>query len=402
MSSNSKRILILTQYFVPDITAAAYRMRDLFDAMQRSGHKVDLVTTYPHKVEVDTGAPDPAIHRLRVGKVRRRGVLAYLSQYLGFMLSSAVYCIFRLAPKYDYVVVSSPPLFLALTGIVVSRLKRAKLILDVRDIWPDSAVAGNMVSNRGLLYKTAKRIEWLAYSTADEVLCVSQPMKHYISSQNAKVDVRVFYNGVGEDDIRIAEIKDTIGRSSAAHETFTIAYAGNVGIMQDIATVLSAASMLREINLGTRIQFVVIGDGVEGERLKNEAREKGLSNVTFLGAMPKTEVIQWLRKADALLLTLRAHPALEMTIPSKLFDYLLNNKPIISNIQGEGQDILRCLGCSVRFSASDPASLVDAVAKLVLDNGALRKAALSNFEYVRKNFNRTLVFERLANELGGR
>src|SRR5699024_118302 len=97
------------------------------------------------------------IHRIRLDKVNKKSFINYIQNYFGFMFKSIFYSLFRLKhEKYDYVIVTSPPLFVALGGLVISFFKRTKLIVDIRDVWPDSAVSAGMLRSNGLLYKVTK------------------------------------------------------------------------------------------------------------------------------------------------------------------------------------------------------------------------------------------------------
>src|SRR5699024_2084093 len=137
-----KKILIISQYFLPDINAASYRIDDLYSALRKLNFDVTVVTTYPQKFAVEEVKEDSAIHRLVLSKVEKKSFINYIKNYFGFMFKSMFYSLFRLRKKkFDYIFVTSPPLFVALGGVLIAFLKRTKLILDIRDIWPDSAVA---------------------------------------------------------------------------------------------------------------------------------------------------------------------------------------------------------------------------------------------------------------------
>src|SRR5699024_6739384 len=139
---------------------------------------VTVVTTYPQKFAVEEVKEDSAIHRLVLSKVEKKSFINYIKNYFGFMFKSMFYSLFRLRKKkFDYIFVTSPPLFVALGGVLIAFLKRTKLILDIRDIWPDSAVAAGMLKQSGFLYRLTKWLETFIYKQADIITCVSAPMK---------------------------------------------------------------------------------------------------------------------------------------------------------------------------------------------------------------------------------
>src|SRR5699024_2787272 len=126
----------------------------------------------------------------------------------------------------------SPPLFVALGGLIISKIKRTKLIVDIRDIWPDSAVSAGMLKDNGLLYKMTKIVERFIYNNADIITCVSEPMRDYIYHYSGKENIYVLYNGISLESIQ-SEIKPK-ELIESNNEKITVGYAGNIGIVQNI------------------------------------------------------------------------------------------------------------------------------------------------------------------------
>src|SRR5699024_7733548 len=126
-----KKVLLISQYFLPDINAASYRVNDLYKAIKRQNYEVSVITAYLKKSEVEEIKYTNNIHRIRLDKVNKKSFINYIQNYFGFMFKSIFYSLFRLKhEKYDYVIVKSLPLFVALVGVVISFFTLTTSIID--------------------------------------------------------------------------------------------------------------------------------------------------------------------------------------------------------------------------------------------------------------------------------
>lgn len=393
-----KKVLLISQYFLPDINAASFRINDLYKALKKQNFDISVVTTYPQKSAVDKVRNTENIHRIKLEKVNKKSFINYIRNYFGFMFKSIFYSIFRLNKrKYDYVIVTSPPLFVALGGLVVAKIKRTKLVVDIRDIWPDSAVSAGMLKYNGLLYKVTKKIERFIYNRADMITCVSSPMKDYIYKESKNKNIHVLYNGISPETIEGNH--NTIVNFTGEKDRIRIGYAGNIGIVQNLDIILEASHILTQNERDKDFEFIIIGDGIERGPLEEKLNELGISNITFKGTLSKSDTIRELNGMDLLFLSLIDDPVFAKTIPSKLFDYLLNNKPIITSIKGEGKEILNELKCAIFFEPNEPDSLVEALSNYEQSKEFYDEKALNNREYVTDHYNREEIFTKFTDQL---
>jgi len=382
--------LIVSQYYPPDITAAAFRVRDMVEALNECGHKVTVLTTVPHRVVISGGGGEENsnnvnVHRFKVPKVTT-SFLSRIINYLGFATLAVFFTLFKLRGKFDIIIISSPPLFLAITGYILAKLKRAKCIADIRDIWPDSAVAVNVVRQRSAAYRILKAVEMLLYKSSNYIICVSKPMKDYISSHVDSRKISVIYNGISKDITSnpLPEIKNKGG--------IKLVYVGNIGKFQGLDILIDAFARLDNEGY-TDICLDIIGDGVEYERLLARAEIQGLNSIKFWGPVAREKLNGQLADADVFFLQLIDEPILEKTIPSKLFDYLYYNKPIIAGIKGEGSDIIRHLNCGIVYKPNDLEELLLAL-KIIKNNyNHYERASSTNREYLLQHFNRKRNFK---------
>lgn len=238
--------------------------------------------------------------------------------------------------KPDVVLGSSPPLFAAYASILIAKLRGAKFILEVRDLWPDSLteITGK---EGGLVVRTLRWMEQSLYRNADLVIGLTEGIIETVAGRGVPSEKLLFLpNGIDLDatysaaDGNIAiKIREEL-RLSPEDKVFM--YAGAHGPANDLSQLIQAAEALSD---DPAMKFVLMGEGVEKQQLQKMAKERGLTNVIFLPAVPKSEVQQYLSCADVYLICLKDIPLYEGALPNKLFDYLLQDKPIVSTVPGE-------------------------------------------------------------------
>ncbi|WP_221567171.1 glycosyltransferase family 4 protein [Alkalihalobacillus sp. TS-13] len=395
-----KKVLLITQYFPPDITAAAFRLVDMYEALNRENFKVTVITSLPQKAQLEEIQEDTNVFRVKLKKIKQKRKIFYIFNYLQFMIKVLYIGIFTLKKeKFDYIIVTSPPIFVGLAGIIISKIRNIVLISDIRDLWPESILVNGILKKSSVIYKIFKKMEILLYNYSNKITCVSKEMKKYITKQEINDEkISVLYNGVSEKYINYHN-KLFYTKSFSENSTFKIMYAGNIGIYQNLDMIIQLNQYLFNKNEKQKYEFVLIGEGIERKSLEEKARKLGMSNVKFLGPKTKEDVISLLNNADALFLPLVEDKILEKTIPSKLFDYLLHNKPIITNISGEGKEILDKLQIGIYFKASSVENLYKALNYLNSNYNLLESNARENNHYVKNNYNRIKSFREFCKTL---
>lgn len=188
------KVLIISQYYSPDITAAAFRMSETVSGLEKKGIEVHVITTTPHKSNLALQDIDNKnITRIKIPFFKKQIRLTYLFQYLLFSFG-AIKSAFKLKKffKYDLILASSPPITIALPAFLIKILTGKPLIFDIRDVWPDSAAAINKIKKHGLVYKFFKLVETFIYRKADYITCVAAPMKEYIFELSKKIIYRLY------------------------------------------------------------------------------------------------------------------------------------------------------------------------------------------------------------------
>ena len=333
------KILIIAQYYNPDITAAASRISDSADLLSKLGHKVTVVTATPHKSHISNydeydKSVSSRILRVKISSVAQHGVWGMIKQYLGFSISALLKVLLNyksISP--DVIWISSPPLPVTLVSLVLKLIFRIPIVLDVRDIWPESAVNIGKIKRDSLFEKLGKKLEKLSYYHANEITCVSMNMKEYLDKLTHN-KVTVIYNSISRVQMK------KIYNGSPNPNIFC--YAGNIGHAQNIELLIHSFELARKDKDMKKLILYIVGDGALLNDIKLLAADLNLiDSVKFFGAITKDEALEKMSEAGCLLLPLKDAPAFRITVPSKVFDYMSLSRPIITNINGEGAEIIK-------------------------------------------------------------
>lgn len=392
-------ILIISQYFPPDITAATFRIYDTAILLKKQGHDVRIITAKPHKAQANNDKSErydsqfSKVLRANIKPINGGGFKNYIKHYLSFMNSSSIKGIRqRLGGwKADVIWASSPPLFVGLTGRFLAKAYRSPLILDVRDIWPDSAVGAGQISANGYAYKIGKIIEKYLYRKADHITCVADPMKQYISSFTA-TKTSVIYNGVNKEDF----INISGAKKDKNPNIRTILYAGNLGRVQQLHLMIKAFSEIRNEPEIAGWQLHLIGSGALENELKTLVAELDLENkVKIYPPISREAAISEQIAADILYISLQPDMVFRRTIPSKVFDYMGCARPILAGIFGEGRELLESTGANICYDPGNKKELTSALLTAVRQYKQNSRKAVLNRELVLSKYTR----EQGANKL---
>ena len=391
------KILFLSQYFPPDITAAAFRVSETAKLLNNKGFQVVVLTAEPHRIRVEESLKVKykyKVIRSPIKRLKKGGTLNYVIHYISFMLSSILWGIFKTNSKFDYVIASSGPLFNGISGLLLSKIKRAKFIFDVRDLEPDTAVAANQLNPEGIFYNRGKMLERFLYNNADLITCVSEDMKSKILKMKSSPNpIEVIYNSINEKTFMNWEREFGSKTNDNVNKDFTISYAGNIGYLQNLRVIIEAAKSLKK----EKVKFILIGDGVERSLLESEVEKRGLDNVVFKGPYNKKTAFHHMLSSSAMLVHLKSKEVLFNTIPSKFFDYLYANKPILYGIKGEGKRFLDKLPGNIYFEPEEPESLSNAVKRLLTNYEYFSENAKQNRDFLLRNFTRERMVDKLIN-----
>jgi len=390
------RILVVTHYFPPETGAPQARLSGLAAAWAADGDDVTVLTGMPNH---PTGVIPPAYRRAIRRRERRNGyrvlrtwlyatpnegIARKTIGHLSFMISSVLLG-WRASGPAEVVVVSSPTFFAIGSGWLLARLKRARLIVEIRDLWPAIFTELGVLTNRRII-GLLERLELAAYAAADTVIVVSDGFRANLIGRGVPAaKVHTIRNGVtpGDFDPEARPDPRLRARLGAGPGDCLVLYAGTHGISQGLTSVADAAARLA----GQPVRFAFVGEGADKQRLSDRVAELGLRNVTLLPAVPHDQVPALLAAADILLVPLRDVPLFSSFIPSKMFECLAAGRPVVGAMAGEAAQILREAGALV-VPPEDDGALAGAIAALAADPRRREAIGRQGRRYVEEHFDR--------------
>ncbi len=404
------RILFLSHYFPPEVNAPASRTYEHCVRWAQEGHDVTVVTCVPNCPEGNVYAgyrnrwrtQEEWIDGVRVIRVwtwvaPNAGTARRIMGFLTY-LASAVLASLRIA-RPDVVIATSPQFFCGWAGVFVSRLKRRPLVLEIRDIWPESIVAVGAMSSR-LLLRTLESLERRMYRAADHIVAVGDGYRDNILR---KVDVgdriSVVTNGVDLRQFSPRRPDDAFLRQHGLSGSFVCSYLGTIGMAHGLDVVVRAATQL--LARGRKdIRFCLVGDGADRARLEEMTRAAGVQElVVFAGRQPKERIPTLLASSDACLIHLRSCELFGTVIPSKIFETMAMGRPMIMGVRGEARDIVHRAEAGLDMEPDAAESLAACVMRLADDPELTLRLSASAREFVAEHYDRDRLARRLLKTL---
>jgi glycosyltransferase involved in cell wall biosynthesis len=294
----------------------------------------------------------------------------------------------------DLVWGTSPPIFQGVTAWLLARLKRVPFLFEVRDLWPEFAIAVGVLKNP-LLIKMSLWLERFLYRHADRVMVNSPGYVAHVT-QIAARQVELIPNGADPEMFDPADCGSAFRSTNHLEDEFILLYAGAHGMSNDLGVVLEAARILQDVTVTSNVSVTFLGDGKEKINLQAQAAKMGLTNVLFLPPIPKSGMPAALAGANACLAILKPIEEYKTTYPNKVFDYMAAGRPVILAIDGVIRAVVEAAGCGIFVQPGDPSALAQAVRELAVDPVRARQMGLAGRRYLEEHFSRSAVAEKLA------
>jgi glycosyltransferase involved in cell wall biosynthesis len=352
-------IIIYSQYYPPEIGAPQARLHELSRGLMRFGIQVTVLTAMPSyprgriyegfkgllREEYLDGVK---VIRTAIYPTQSVGVLRRLLSYFSFIFSSLIIGIWKVG-RADFLLTESPPLFLGVAGMVLSRWKKAHWVFNISDLWPESAVELGVISRVSLSYTLSSYLEKILYQKAWIITGQSKTILENIQERYPMVRTNYLPNGVDtelffSDDIQVE------------NENFQLVYAGLHGLAQGLDQVLWAANKLKT---SKDIDFTFIGDGPEKKQLVQMAKDLNLMQICFLKSVSREKIPAILRNADVVIIPLKKQ--LTGAVPSKLYEAMSIGKPVILIAESEAAQIVNDAKCGMVINPGDIDGLVTAM-----------------------------------------
>jgi glycosyltransferase involved in cell wall biosynthesis len=387
------RVVLLTHYYPPEVGAPQARLSALARGLSRRGVEVTVHTGFPHYpdgviqppyrnrpwvTEEDDGV---RVVRSAVYPAPNRGFGRRIANHVSFAMSSVATA--HAGGPADAVIVETPPLLLAGASIAYARAKRAALVVNVSDMWPDSAIALGSL-RRPRLVAAARRIEHACYRAAAAIVCPTR-------------GIETALRGLDEASAKVHRISPSVdpelfpASPPPANGEFKVLYAGTVGLSQGVGTLIDAAELLTD---ESRIEIVIAGDGAEGPDLRRRLAQGALPNVRMLGRVPHERIPELYAEADAAVVLLRDKPLFEGALPTKMFEAMSAGRPLVLSAAGEAATLVQEASCGVVVPPERPQELAAALKDLAGDRDRAQELGAAGRRVVVEDYSREHAFDR--------
>jgi len=391
-------IIILTQYYPPETGAPQNRLHSLALNLKNNGHKVEVLTAMPNypKMKVYDGYRNKLfateqidgikIFRSWIFVIKSKAVISRLLNYFSFVFTCLIASL--KASSCEYVVCESPPLFLGISAIIIAKFKRAKLIFNVSDLWPESAEKLGII-NDGVLLQLSYRLEKWIYKNSFLISGQTQGIVKNINARFPSIKTHWLPNGIDEDVYKNIKPHLTWRNNYNLEGKKIFLYAGIIGHAQGLEVIIKAAAQINDLN----IVFVLVGDGpVKAELILLNKKQNAA--VVFIPNTPKKELMEMVADAYAYIVPLKKLDIFKGAIPSKLFDPLALGRPIILGVEGEAKELFINKGqAGIFYEPENTDDLVKAVLNLHKNENLCNTLGANGKEYINRFFNR----EKIAN-----
>jgi colanic acid biosynthesis glycosyl transferase WcaI len=397
------KLVVVTPHFAPDVAPTGEVATRIVAELSAQGHCIEVVTSLPwyrnHAIESGYEGRLVRYEDTPWGRIVRvnpfptsdkTNLVRRAWSYAAFSAASAAFGARR--GRVDGVLALSPPPTLGLTGWAIAKARRAPLVFNVQDVYPDIAIELGYLTNPRMVM-LARRLERLTYACADVVTVLSDDLRDNVSERvGDPTKVRVVPNFVDTGRIAPADKDNGYRREFGLHGKIVVMYAGNVGLSQSLDLVLAAGKALAS---DPEVVFVINGSGAARAVLQERAR--ALPNVVFIDMQPAERLPEVLAAADIHLVPLKRGLA-RSSVPSKIYSILAAGRPLIASVD-EGSEIARLVdrsGAGIAVAPEDPDGFVAAVRALVERRGELDALGARGREFVETWASPSAVASRYA------
>ena len=393
------KVLVLSQHFWPE----TFRINEVVLSLRDAGCDVCVLTGQPNypdgivfpgyragSAACETYDRVP-VYRVPMLPRGNASAIRLVGNYLSFLISASVVGPWLLRRKsFDIVFVyGTSPILQVMPAIVMRLLKGSAVVTWVQDLWPQSLEVTGYVRNARLLAMVAAVVRWL-YRRCDLLLVQSRGFVDSVALMAGDTPIEVHPN---PGEVAFSERLNN-APAFTLQPGFNVVFAGNLGTVQALDTILEAAELLKE---DADLRFVLVGSGNRGEALSAAVRRKRLTNVLFAGRFAPQAMPGILSQASALLVSLKRDPILAQTIPSKVQAYLAAGRPIIASLDGEGARVVCEAGAGVACPAEDAKALAQAVRHLRRCSAQeLALMGQRGQQHYRANFDPQMLAQRLV------
>ncbi len=396
------KILFLTDNFPPESNAPATRTYEHCKEWLEKGAEITVITCFPNypKGKLFPGYKNKLYQVEEIDGIRvirvwtfitpNRGTVKRILDYLSYCFAAFIASWFV---KTDLIIATSPQLFTALAGYMSSVVKRRPWIMEVRDLWPESIKAVGAIDQSTIIKLLDRLVDFL-YNKASSIVVVTDSFKNRMVAHGVRPEkVHIIKNGVHMHKFIPREKEEGLLKEYGLEDKFVVTYIGTHGMAHKLDFILDCAAEVKD----ETIHFLFVGAGAMRARLIKQKEEMGLTNCTFIDAVPKAEVVRYISISDVALVNLRKQDTFTKVIPSKIFENASMLKPILLGVEGEAKAIVENYHAGIGY---EPENKEDFLEKLQIIYADKEKFAQfkEGCRDLAKAFDRKILADRMFEE----
>ena len=364
------KILVVCQYYYPE----PFRITDICESLAKRGHEVTVLTGLPNYPEGEIlqeyrhgnkrEEKLNCVNIIRCHEIGRgKSKIKLFLNYFSYSISATSKAL-RMKDEYDVILVNQlSPVLMGIPALAYKKRFSKKILFYCLDLWPDSLAAGGVKQN-SFIYRLFYKISKWIYSSADLILVTSSMFEDYFRDVLKINEISLKHLPQYAEDLFTVNLEHS-SASRDKNKIYNFVFAGNIGDMQSVETIIKAANELKEIK---HISFHIIGDGSRLEDCKKLSNELNVNSISFYGRKPIKEMPKYYAMADAMLITLKANKTLSLTLPGKVQSYMAAGKPIIGAIDGETRIVIEKADCGYICEAENYKALAKIIKEFCISN----------------------------------
>ncbi|MFI4963469.1 MAG: glycosyltransferase family 4 protein [Legionellales bacterium] len=404
-------ILLIHQYFLEEDDPGGSRWNEFTRVWTEQGHTVTVLggmmhyngkekrAEYKGKLFVKKQQGVVTVLRCHVSESYNKHFIGRLWGYFSFMFSSLYAGLFKAMGKFDVIIVTSPPLFVGVSGYLISRLRRMPFVFEVRDLWPESAIDTGVLTNK-LIIKLAYWVEGFIYKRATLINVLTPAFYKALRDKKGIAEKKLIQISNAADFSLSEKLLSDFDRDKFRKEhgldgRFVITYVGAHGVANYLEQLLDAAEALADTN----VLFLLIGQGMEKDRLKKQSEERKITNVRFLDAVPKAEVFRYILASEMGASVLKRVDTFKTVYSNKTFDYMSCKKPILMAIDGVSRELVEAAGAGVYVEPENTHEYNRIIRTYLNDPARLQREGESGYRFAKENFDREVLAKKYLDYL---
>ncbi len=404
-------ILLIHQYFLEEDDPGGSRWNEFSKVWTSQGHSVSVLAGMMHYngkekraeykgkyfVRKQQGAVN--VMRCHVSEAYNKSFIGRLWGYFSFMFSALYAGLFKMKGKYDVVIVTSPPLFVGITGYLISRLRRMPFVFEVRDLWPESAIDTGVLTNKFII-RLAYKVEAFIYKRAKLINVLTPAFYNALRDKKGIPESKLLQISNAADFSLSEKLLHDFDRAAFRKEhdlndRFVITYVGAHGVANHLEQLVDAGEALADTN----VLFLLIGQGMEKDRVMKMAKERNVTNVRFLNSVPKAEVFRYILASEMGASVLKRVDTFKTVYSNKTFDYMSCKRPILMAIDGVSRALVEEAKAGVYVEPENTSEYNRIIREYLKDPERIAKEGESGYHFAKSNFDREVLAKRYINSI---